>query len=217
MCVRVHTTPSPAHVYCPNARFSHKVRLKIDWKFLVGLLKCLSLTANKMAAKNNQKSQKQKSNKQRSSNIAPVATAEQRMRKGKAREREGKWGNWRLNSSTTRRLRRQLHLQLCLLSNSCGPRSVFVVCLCLSRIPPLSRSSRSRFGNFSFVITVSAVDASQWQANCYQAVWKRRGETERGIQQRLGKRRGEEREREENRTEAAGSLIKLQFHSCNIL
>lgn len=100
VCVRVYTTPSPAHVYCPNARFSHKVRLKIDWKFLVRLLKCLSLTANKMAAKNNKKSQKQKSNKQRSSNIAPVATAEQRMRKGK---REKVWGRGPADASTQAR------------------------------------------------------------------------------------------------------------------
>lgn len=133
MCVRVYTTPSPAHVYCPNARFSHKVRLKIDWKFLVRLLKCLSLTANKMAAKNNKKSQKQKSNAAATSHLWLQLSKE--WERGRERERVGKRASWRLNSSTTRRLRRQLHLQLCLLSTSCGPRSVFVVCLCLSRFP----------------------------------------------------------------------------------
>lgn len=217
MCVRVYTTPSPAHVHCPNARFSHKVRLKIDWKFLVRLLKCLSLTANKMAAKNNKKSQKQKATSNAAATSHLWLQLSKEWERGSRERERGKKGNWRLNSSTTRRLRRQLRLQLCLLSTSCGPRSVFVVCLCLSHFPPLSRSSRSRFGNFSFVITVSAVDASQWQANCYQAAWKRWGETEREIQQRLGKRRGKEREREKNRAEAAGSLINLQFHSCNIL
>lgn len=48
-------------------------------------------------------------------------------------------------------------LQLCLLSTSCGPRSVFAVCL--SRSLPRSLS-RSRLGNFSFVITVSVVDVA---------------------------------------------------------
>lgn len=132
VCACVHN-PSPAHVYCPNARFSHKVRLKIDWKFLVRLLKCLSLTANKMAAKNNKKAK----NKKATSNAAATSHLWLQLSKEWERGRERKSGEegWRLNSSTTRRLRRQLHLQLCLLSTSCGPRSVFVVCLCLSRFP----------------------------------------------------------------------------------
>lgn len=185
MCV--YTTPSPDHLYCSYARFSHKVRLKIDWKFLVCLLKCVSLTANKMAAKKKPKTKKQQATQQQHRTCG-YSKAKQ------VKVGEGERGSWRLNSSRTRRLRRQLHLQLCLLSTSCGPRSVFVVCLCLSRSPlspslspSLCLSSRSRFGNFSFVITVSAVDASQWQANCCQAVWKREGERgrERGIEQRL--------------------------------
>lgn len=130
MCVRVYTTPLPAH-----ARFSHKVRLKIGWKFLVRLLKCLSLTANKMAAKNNKKKPKTKKQQATQQQHRTCGYSWAKNEKGEERERVGKRASWRLNSSTTRRLRRQLHLQLCLLSTSCGPRSVFVVCLCLSRFP----------------------------------------------------------------------------------
>lgn len=131
MCVRVYTTPSPAHVYCPNARFSHKVRLKIDWKFLCAywnvcrwqLTKWLQKTTKKPKTKKQQATQQQH---------RTCGYSWAKNEKGEERERVGKRASWRLNSSTTRRLRRQLHLQLCLLSTSCGPRSVFVVCLCLS-------------------------------------------------------------------------------------
>lgn len=184
VCVLVYTTPSPAHVYCPNARFSHKVRLKIDWKFLVRLLKCLSLTANKMAAKNNKKAK----NKKATSNAAATSHLWLQLSKEWERGRERKSGE---EGQLTPQLKHDTQAA----ASASSPAvpivhllwpEVSFCCVSLSVLfPSLSRSSLSRFGNFSFVITVSAVDASQWQANCYQAVWKRWEETERGIQQRL--------------------------------
>lgn len=101
VCVLVYTTPSPAHVYCPNARFSHKVRLKIDWKFLVRLLKCLSLTANKMAAKNNKKAK----NKKATSNAAATSHLWLQLSKEweRGREREREWGRGPADASTQAR------------------------------------------------------------------------------------------------------------------
>lgn len=134
----VHTPPpSPYHSHCSHARFAHKVRLKVDWKFGVPI---------EMFVADSQQNGCQKI-KQQAATSHLWLLRRQRTRGG-------------ANASTRHAgcaVSAVQQLQLCLLCTSCGPRSVFVVCL--SRSLSLSLSG-SWFGNFSFVITVSAVDVA---------------------------------------------------------